>query len=137
GAAQHAAQAWRRRERGRAPRRRLRNRDARAAEDSPAPLPLGDRLLGARDQLDRRVVGVPNRRAPGDRAMTLEHERRRVGVEAERIRDVTPTVVALDGLDRRVAAPPDDERGLGADQTGGVDEEIEALEPAGLGVVPA
>src|SRR5439155_1296076 len=71
--------------RGPPPRRRLAEGEARAAEDSPAALPRGDRFLRARDQLERGVVGVPNGRAPGDRAMTLEHERRRVGMAAERV----------------------------------------------------
>ena len=51
--------------------------------------------------------------------------------------DLAAAVVALDGLDGGVAAAPDDERGLGADQTRGIHEEVEALEPTGLGVGPA
>src|SRR5439155_26234823 len=51
--------------------------------------------------------------------------------------DLTPAVIALDGLDGRIAAAPDDQRGLGTDEPRGVDEEVEALERRGLGVVPA
>src|SRR3989442_692906 len=63
--AQRAAQARRRRERGRPPRRPLPHGDARAAADWPAALPRGDRLLAARGQLERRIVGGPHGRAPG------------------------------------------------------------------------
>src|SRR5262249_44894825 len=51
--------------------------------------------------------------------------------------DVVAAVIALDGLDRGVAAAPDDQRGLGADEARGVYEEVEALERRGLGVIPA
>ena len=52
-------------------------------------------------------------------------------------RDVTAAVVALAGLDRGVAPAPDHQRGFGADQAGGVDEKVEAVELIGLGFVPA
>jgi hypothetical protein len=52
-------------------------------------------------------------------------------------RNLPATVIALAGLDRGVAAAPDDERGFGADQARRVDEKIEAVELARLGVVPA
>jgi len=51
--------------------------------------------------------------------------------------DRTAAVIALDGLDGGVAATPDDQRGFGTDEPRGVDEEVEALELRGLGVVPA
>src|SRR2546430_9634664 len=46
-------------------------------------------------------------------------------------------VIALEELDGGVAAAPDDQRGLGADESRRIHEEVEALERAGLGVVPA
>jgi rhamnose utilization protein RhaD (predicted bifunctional aldolase and dehydrogenase) len=46
-------------------------------------------------------------------------------------------VIALSPLDRGVAPAPHHERGLGADQPGRVDEEVELGERAGLGVVPS
>src|SRR5260370_1241825 len=51
--------------------------------------------------------------------------------------DRTAAVIALGGLGARVAAAPDDQRGLGPDEPRGVHEEVEALEPRGLGGVPA
>jgi hypothetical protein len=52
-------------------------------------------------------------------------------------RDLAAAVIALAGLERGVAPTPDDERGLGTDETRGVDEKIEFVELARLGVVPA
>src|SRR2546426_11511673 len=46
-------------------------------------------------------------------------------------------MITLDRLDRGVPAAPDDQRGLGADQAGSVDEQVERGEVSGLGVVPA
>src|SRR5262249_7864576 len=51
-------------------------------------------------------------------------------------RDLAAAVIALDGLDRSVAAAPHDQRSLGADQARGVDEAIELREFAGFGVIP-
>src|SRR5262249_50002741 len=46
-------------------------------------------------------------------------------------------IVALRELDRGVAAAPHHQRGLGADEPRGVDEEAEAVEIARGGLVPA
>ena len=54
-----------------------------------------------------------------------------------RTRISRPAVVALGALDRGVAAAPDDQRGLGADQARGVDEEVEIGEALRGRVVPA
>src|SRR5207237_8689212 len=51
--------------------------------------------------------------------------------------NLTAAVIALEELDGGVAAAPDDQRGLGADESRRIHEEVEALERAGLGVVPA
>ena len=50
---------------------------------------------------------------------------------------LAPTMVALGELDRGVAPAPHHQRGLGADEAGGVDEEAEAVEIARGGLVPA
>ncbi len=254
-AAEQAAEPGRHRQRRRAARRRLRNGHPRSAEEPPAPLPLGDRRLGASDQIDRRLVGLAHRGAPRDRAVALEQERFRVRPLADRVghvaRDAEPgatvrerehvlavhavdhvgrpivvgqrhdrvgvgvddrgrreeavqerldrgpdaagllervaevahhllvahvvaceeradivhahareilaldrlevgagaldpehadlaaAMIVLTRLDRRVAAAPDHQRGFGADQAGRVDEEVEALEPTRLRLVPA
>ena len=46
-------------------------------------------------------------------------------------------VVALDALEGRVAAAPDHERCLGADEARRVDEEIQIGQVPGSGIVPA
>ena len=253
--AQHPAEPGRDRQRGLAPRRRLEPRHARATEQAPVLLSLGDRVFGPGDELDRRLVRLAHGRAPGDRAVPLEQQRLRLGPVGDRIGhvardaeagaairerddvlavhtldhvvraivvgqrhdrvgvrvddrrsrekpvqqgldrrahapwllqrvseiahhlfvahlgaleerrdvvhphareilaldrfevraaaldaehgDLSAAVVPLAGLDRGVAAAPDDERGFGADETRGIDEKIEAVELARLGVVPA
>ena len=51
--------------------------------------------------------------------------------------DVAAAVIALGDLDRGVAAAPHDQRGLGADEAGSVDEQFDAGERGGFSVVPA
>src|SRR5919106_5276301 len=250
-----AAQARKQVERAGAPRGCVQHRHARSAEHRPPAFGLGDGVLGSRDELDRRLVGLPDGGAPGDRAVLREQQRPSLGVGGDGVGDLArdlearsavverddvlavdagqhvgravvvrerddgvgvgvhdrvgvdeavqqrldrgartarfdqpvgeigdhllvahvlpleerpdvvhadtrevlalnrlevgaaaldaqhgdlaPAVVALGDLHGRVAAAPDDQRGLGADQAGGVDEKIDAFERCGLGVVPA
>jgi hypothetical protein len=50
--------------------------------------------------------------------------------------DRSPPVIALGDFDGRVAAAPDHERRLGADQPGGVDEKVQVAEPGSFRIVP-
>ena len=250
-----AAQPRRHVEGRRPPGGRLQHRHPRTAEDAAAAPALGDGVLGPRDQLHRRLVGLAHRRAPADRAVLGQQQRPGLGVGRDRVghlprdlearppiverddvlavhagedvgravvvrqRDdrvgvgvddrrrldeavqqrldgrpgsagllqrvgeigdhllvahvlaleqradvvhphareilrldrleiraaaldaqhgnVAPAVIALGDLDRGVAAAPHDQRGLGADEAGGVDEQVDAGERGGVGVVPA
>ena len=255
GPAEPSAQPWRDVQRERTALGGWQDRHVRPAEGAAAPPALGNRLLGARDQLDRRLVGLAHGGAPRDRAVLGEHQRPRVGPPGDGLRhfardpeartpvverddvlaidafervgravvvrqrddrvgvrvhhapaldeavqqrldrrprppgllerarqvrhhllivhlltleqradvvhaharevlaldrfqigaaslhaqdvDRPVAVIALGRLDRRVASPPHDERGLGTDQAGGVDESVELGEIAGFDVAPA
>src|SRR5205807_622403 len=67
--------------------------------------------------LDRFEIGAA--------ALHPEHPRR------------APAIVRLGDLQRCVAAPPDDQGGFGTDQARGVDQEVDALEPACFVLRPA
>src|SRR5437762_551957 len=68
-----------------AARRRLGARHPRAAEEPSSPFPLADGLFGARDQLDRRLVGLAHGGTPRDRAVALEQQCPGVGPLADRV----------------------------------------------------
>ena len=129
--ADQAAQVRRHREGHPAPglRGRARHRDAAEAH---APLrAVGDRLLGAADQLDRGLVGLLHRGAPADRPVLLEQDRARLRMRREhgghlaRDQEPGPAVGERDDLvavhlPEHVAAPVvvgerDDRVGVGVD----------------------
>jgi len=84
-APEQAAQPRRHRQRQRAARRRLGAGHPRAAEEPSSPFPLADGLFGARDQLDRRLVGLAHGGTPRDRAVALEQQCPGVGPLADRV----------------------------------------------------
>ena len=82
-AAEQAAQPGRHGERHAAPLLGRRRRHGDAAEARPALRPMGDRLLGAADQLDRREIGLLHRGAPADGPVLLEQDGARLGMRLE------------------------------------------------------